>query len=846
LIGLPPSIGEVQTFLANPDPDAYEKVVDQLLRSPQYGERWARPWLDLARYADSSGFQRDNLWEIWPYRDWVIGALNRDMPFDQFTIEQLAGDLLPDATIEQKIATGFNRCAPINVEAGSDQEESRVNQVFDRVNTLGTVWLGTTIECAQCHNHKYDPFTLKAYYQLFAFFNNTPQESEFANPRTTIALEFAGPYLTLPDPKIEQRRAAMQEKIEALNSQLDAAAEKLLARQADWEQGLARELNNLTQTHLLEMANFETESGTAQERLADKSVLVRDDSNDAVPERDTYRFTVHTRLTNITGFKLEALTDPSLPGEGPGRGDDKRPNFVLTDFNVVAFAAGKTNVQSIEFREARASFEQKNFDAAKAIDRDLKTGWGIAPQFSKDHWAIFECALPVGSSEGTTFNFVLKQNNGGARTIGRLRLSALTGPIHASDVPAEVVAILKSSATDRSDVQKSRLNAFYLSLQPQLEKIKTERGKVIAELKSVQLPQTLAMQELKAPRMSTAFVRGNFLEKGEPVEADVPAVLPPFGEAPRNRLGLARWLVSTNNPLTARVIVNRWWAEFFGHGLVTTPEDFGTRGDLPTHPELLDWLACEFMERGWSVKHIQRLIVTSATYRQDSHASSQLRTADDLNKLYGRGARFRLDAEMIRDNALAIAGLLSLKMGGPPAYPYQPPGIWESKIGGNPVSYGVSEGEDRHRRGIYTVQKRTSPYPSFISFDAPNRNTCTVRRPRSNTPMQALTLLNDPVYVEVAHAFAKKVLKEKSSATVEQKIRYAFELCVARAPQENEMKTLVRLYHEQLQASRTNPAATEVLLREVSKPDGVDAAEFAAWFSIASALLNFNETITKS
>jgi len=878
LIGLPPSPGDVEKFLSDKDPVAYEKVVDLLLASPQYGERWVRPWLDLARYADSSGYQRDNLWDIWPYRDWVINALNRDMPFDQFTIEQLAGDLLPDATLEQKIATGFNRCAPINVEAGSDQEESRVNQIFDRVNTVGTVWLGSTIECAQCHNHKYDPFSQKEYYQLFAFFNNTPKESEFANPRTTIALEFAGPYLELPDANIERQRAAFQEKIRDLDQENEVASEKLLAGQTKWELNLAGELGALTQTHLLDPAKFETESGSAHETLEDKSVLLRNDDNDVVPERDTYTVTVHTKLDGITGFKIEALADPSLPGEGPGRGDASRPNFVLTDLRIAVSVPGRSQSQEVELRNPRASFEQKNFAAEKAIDADTKSGWAIGQQFSKDHWAVFETTSPAGSSEGATFVFTLKQNSGASRLIGRLRLSALTGVLRSNDVPADVVSILQTPLAKRSEAGRKRVTAHYLSRQPELEKIKAGRAKLNAELKNLRLPQTLAMQEMDEPRISSTFVRGNFLEKGELVQPDVPSVLPPLTGNSRDRLALARWLVSTNNPLTARVVVNRWWAELFGHGLVTTPEDFGIKGDLPTHPELLDWLACELMEPGrsrgdealtnkskienlksgldqslltssparpWSMKHVHRLIVTSATYRQSSRVSLELLERDDQNKLYARGPRFRMDAEMIRDNALAAAGLLSSKMGGPPVKPVQPPGIWENKVGGVPVTYDVSEGEDRYRRGIYTVWKRTSPYPSFITFDAPTRNACTVKRPRSNTPLQALTLLNDPVYVEAAQALAKRVLTEKPSANVEEKLRYAFALCVGRTPSAREIKILTNLYEEQLQSSRNDVAAAKKLFRDISKPPGVDVSEFAAWYSVATALLNLDETVTK-
>jgi hypothetical protein len=851
LIGLPPSPKDVADFLADKSPDAYEKVVDRLLASPQYGVRWARPWLDLARYADSCGFQRDNLWQIWPYRDWVINAMNADMPFDQFTIEQLAGDLLPNATVEQKVATGFNRCTPINVEAGSDQEESRVNQVFDRVNTLGTVWLGTTIECCQCHNHKYDAFTQKEYYQLFAFFNNTPKESRFANPRTTINLEFNGPYLKVPNPQTDAQRGAMEQKIRAIEEQIEVARKTLLAGQPAWEIQMTAKLTKVAQAHVLDIAKFECESGTPHEILNDKSVILHDDENDAVPDRDTYTITVQSTLTGITAFKLETLADPSLHGGGPGRGDPERPNFILSDFKVTASTAN-AQPQPVAIRKARADFEQRNYPVSKAIDNDPKSGWGITPQFGKDHWAVFETTTPVGSSIGTTFKFTLAQNFGGSRLIGRLRLSAITGDAAQPEIPSDVVAISKTPAANRTETQRAKLSDFYLSTQPELAKLSSTRAKLKTDLKALETTTTLAMEETQ-PRSSTIFVRGNFLDKGGEVQADVPAVLPPMDDGPRNRLTLARWLVTTNNPLTARVTVNRWWAEFFGHGLVTTPEDFGVKGDLPTHPELLDWLACEFMspkshvqpgDKPWSRKHIHRLIVTSATYRQSARMTPELRERDDQNKLYARGPRFRMDAEMIRDNALAAAGLLSLKMGGAPVHPYQPPGIWESKVGGFPLRYEISEGEDRYRRGIYTVIKRTSPYPSFITFDAPNRNTCVVRRPRSNTPLQALTMLNDPVYVEAAGALAKRVLADKQSSNIDDKINYAFELCTARLPDERELALLRNLFQEQLAASQSETGSQKLLAKD--RPNTVTGAEFAAWYSVASAILNLDETITKS
>jgi hypothetical protein len=845
LIGLPPSPAQVEAFLGDTSPDAYEKVVDQLLASPHYGERWARPWLDAARYADSLGFQRDDLWDLWPYRDWVIKAFNADMPFDQFTIEQIAGDLLPGSSDDQKVATGFNRCTPTNIEAGADQEETRVNQVFDRVNTVGTIWLGTTLECAQCHNHKYDPFSQKEYYELFAFFNNTPKETDFQSAKATAALRLVGPHLNLPDPATEQQAAALNEKIKALDQKIEPLTAKLVDAQEAWEKQVVAELADAAQVHVLEVSGFEVDSDSGHQILEDKSVLLQANDNAAIPARDIYTVTVFSKLTDITGFKLEVLTDPSLPGGGPGRGDEKNPNFVLTDFRVTAQMAG-SDKRTLKLANAAASFEQRNFPAANAIDDKPRTGWAINPEFFKDHWATFELRSTEGSADGTTFTFKLHQEYGGGRTIGRLRFSAITGKATGTQtLPVDIVAILKKPAADRSKSEQTRLTNFYLSRASDLAALKTERTKLAAELKRVRLPRTLVMEELDKPRASTMFVRGSFLEKGEPVQPAVPAILHPLPDGQRTRLALAQWLTSTNNPLVARVTVNRWWLEMFGQGLVATPEDFGIKGELPTHPDLLDWLAVEFMERGWSMKHIHRLIATSATYRQSSKVTPALLKADDQNKLYARGPRFRMDAEMIRDSTLAATGLLSLKMGGPPVRPYQPPGIWESKVGGEAITYETSEGEDQYRRGLYTVWKRTSPYPSFITFDAPNRNSCAIKRTRSNTPLQSLTLLNDPVYVEAAQALATRVLKERSAAPLAEQLRFAFQLCTSRQPSSNELRILTNLFQEQLKTSRGDLVATGKLVTIFAKDIKADPAELSAWYSIATALLNLDETITK-
>ncbi|HJZ53986.1 MAG TPA: PSD1 and planctomycete cytochrome C domain-containing protein, partial [Gemmataceae bacterium] len=659
LTGLPPTPAEVEAFVNDQSPDAYEKLVDRLLASPQFGVKWARPWLDAARYADSHGFQRDDLRDLWPYRDWVVDALNADLPFDRFTVEQLAGDLLPNATPRQRVATGFGRAAPTNVEAGSDPEETRVNQVFDRVNTVGTVWLGTTVECAQCHDHKYDPFTQKEYYRLFAFFNNTALEADRANPQVPGSIRFLGPTMTLDDPVTAAIRAKLEARIADVARRLAAREDQLRQPDEGWEAATRKAAADAPREHLLEVRAFDSLGGATHEVLKDGSVLLGGDP----PDRDTYTVTVRTTVTGIRGFKLEALIDPSLPGNGPGRGDKARPNFVLHTFAVTAARPGG-QPEAVKLVAARADFAQTNFSPAGAIDADPQTGWAINPQFGKPHWAVFDTAGPVGFEGGTEFTFTLVQNHGGGRTIGRLRLSAVTGSTNGAAVPAAVVAALEVPAAERTAAQRKAILDYRLGQDAEYARLQAERRRLETELARVPVVKTLVMQELPTPRPTTSFKRGDFRTPGERVEPGTPAALPPFDPSlPRNRLGLARWLVSRDNPLTARVTVNRLWAELFGRGLVATPEDFGAKGDPPSHPELLDWLAVEFMEPGgagpWSVKHVIRTVVLSATYRQSSRFTPELRGKDPDNRLLARGPRFRLDAEGVRDNALSIAGLLS-------------------------------------------------------------------------------------------------------------------------------------------------------------------------------------------
>jgi hypothetical protein len=660
LIGLPPTVEQVEAFERDTRPGAYKHVVDDLLASPQYGERWARPWLDLARYADSNGFQRDGFREVWAYRDWVIRALNDDLPFDQFTIWQVAGDLLPNATPDQKVATGFQRCTTVNVEAGTDQEENRVNAIIDRVNTTATVWLGATIACAQCHNHKYDPLTQREYYQLFSYFNNTRIETAARGNDEASGRDFVGPWIDLAGAVASgDRRQVLERRVASLAEQLNLLTKEFAEGQAEWE----------------------------REVLADAAALEK--------------------------------------------------------------------------------------------------------------------------------------------------------------LPPATRKLLETSSDQRTKQQRRQLANYYVGLQEEIKELRVNLAAAKKDLETLKPPTTLVMEELAEPRMTSVFKRGNFLDMGPQVEAGVPAALHPLREdAPANRLGLAQWLVDERNPLIGRVTVNRWWAEFFGQGLVATPEDFGTQGEPATHPELLDWLATEFIRGGWSQKAIHRLIVTSATYRQSSKVSPSLLARDPQNRLYARGPRLRLPAETIRDNALAISGLLSDKLGGPPVYPPQPEGIWRV-TGQVDNNYYTSQGDDRYRRGVYVIWRRSAPYPSFVNFDAPERSSCVVQRPRTNTPLQALTLLNDPVYVEMALALAQRIATATPSEDIAARAEYGFQLCMARRPREHEARLLADVFRRELAHYRADRAAARKLLGQRKPPAGVSAAELAAWFHVANILLNLDETITK-
>ena len=648
LIGLPPTPEEVDAFVADTRPDAYERVVDRLLASPHYGERWARPWLDLARYADTQGYEKDPRRSMWPYRDWVINALNRNLPFDQFTIEQLAGDLLPNATNDDRIATGFHRNTMINTEGGVDPEEYRVLALIDRVNTTATVWLGTTLGCCQCHSHKYDPFKQTEYYQFLAFFNNTA-DSGSDN----------GPEVELSTPAAVADRA----EIARLEAHLNAITSNLARAQMEWEQ---------------------------------------------------------------------SLKSPNSPGSR----------------------------------------------AAKAVP-----------------------------------------------------------------IPQLIATILAVPADQRTPAQKDELLKYFRSIDPALLSERQRLEKLRKKLAEERVT-TLVMQELPSPRQSHIFTGGSFLNPGDVVTPGIPAVLNPLKPAagqPLNRLALAKWLVEPANPLTARVAVNRFWAQHFGVGLVATVEDFGTKGERPSHPELLDWLATEFVRRGWDMKAMQRLIVTSATYRQSSRIAPASVERDPQGRLLSRFPRNRLEAELVRDQALAISGLLSPKIGGPSVMPPQPDGVWSNPYSGD--RWATSAGADRYRRGLYTFWKRTSPYPEFTNFDAPSREFCVARRPRTNTPLQALTVLNDPVYIEAAQSLARRMMREVADDPPA-RVRRGFLLVLARSPKPAELERLLSLYrHEMAYFSEDGATAKAMAGSAAAELKSSELAQAAAWTVVANVLLNLDETL---
>jgi hypothetical protein len=1016
LTGLPPTPEQADAFVDDASPPAYELLVDKLLASPHYGERWARRWLDLARYADTNGYEKDRPRSIWAWRDWVINAFNADLPFDQFTIEQLAGDMQPNATRDQIIATGFHRNSMINEEGGVDPLEYRFYSTVDRVQVTSTTWLGLTMACAQCHTHKFDPISHTEYYRFMACLNNAVE-----------------PTIEVSDPVAAGKRKKIQEQIDALEA---ALPDKFpIETRIAWQTPGA--------------AEFASQNGTEAEFLSDGSFRVGGKN----PDKDTYTIKFDIGTQRLSHVQVEAIPDEQIHNGGPGRSDSG--NFVLSELEMEVPAATGTWPRRLKFESAEADYHQEGFPEANAIDGKADTGWAIGGPGggAKHRDAIFALADPLELNNPAVVTIRLVQNFGGHHTLGRFRVSfgqeltdkslteqhrrelrdkrcvkwladrlpgvatwkplrpvaaTSTAPILTIESDNSVFASGDFTKSDTYTLKFRNLHAglkairlemlpddrlpqrgpgsvsyegpegdFWLStirvkadgqtlaltnasesfangennaakaidddpqsgwsisggqgkvqnavfqftktltntnelqvdlicekyyaaglgrfrvrvtaddaakaselddnavsvlanyrdinklellfastnaaserelLLRQFAEISPDFAKPRREIENLRaqmpkFPTTLVMLERPVghPRLTFRHHRGEFLQPKEEVTPGVPSFLPPLPESsPKNRLTLAKWLVSGANPLTGRVIMNRHWEALFGRGFVRTTEDFGFQGDLPSHPELLDWLAIEFVRQGWSQKKMLKLMVMSATYQQASVVTAELRERDPLNVLLTRGPRFRLEAEMVRDSALVASGLFADKVGGPSVYPPQPPGV-SSEGAYGALEWKTSEGPDRYRRGLYTFAKRTTPYAMTATFDGPSGEACLARRERSNTPLQALTLLNDTVFLECARALGQ--MAAKMDGEVAARVECLFRRCLTRAPSNEERARLVQFYQTQF----ARLASGELNAADImATKNGEQLNEQAAWTAIARVLLNLDETITKS
>ena len=836
LTGLPPTIEEVDAFVKDARVDAYERLVDRLLGEPAHGEHLARSWLDVARYADSNGYSSDASRDIWAWRDWVIDALNNNMLFDQFTVEQIAGDLLANATDSQIIATGFHRNTMFNEEDGIDEEEFRTKAVKDRVSTTMTAWMGATMMCCECHDHKYDPLTQKEFYQLYAFFNNVPE---------------TGGGRGGPKPFFELNRSADQRKeIDEIEKRLAAAIEerdharartKELA--AKWEADLKAGSDPVVWS-VLDPSQFRSEWGAELKKLDDLSIL----STGFRPEREVVRFVAETELAKITAVRVELLPDSSLPAGGSGRFDSGEGAFTL----LTATAAPKSDpaaAKTITFRAAMADYSHPKLPVKGLIDA-TKPGWGVGGATGRRHHAILSVADPSHRDGGTRLRIRLHQELGASYIIGRFRISVTNtpGPFTAdrSSLSSDVASILAKPADRRSAAETAKLLNYYdTEVSAHLTDAVNVLNVELDEAKNRER-RTMVMRESDEPRKAFVQTGGSFLAPSQPVEPSVPAVFHPLhGNAERqpSRLDLAHWLTDPNNPLMARVTVNRFWQGVFGTGIVSTPEEFGTRGELPTHPILLDWLATEFVRLEWDVKGMLRLLVTSMTFRQASEVTPAMLERDAENRYYTRGPRHRLDGEMVRDTALVVSGLLNAKIGGQSVFPHQTGNLWiERGLGVWPTSTGGA----LYRRSMYTYWRRAIPHPFLATFDGPSREFCVVKRPRTNTPLQALATLNSKHFAEAARFFADRILKQGLSTDAD-RIEFAFRCCLARPPQQHESEVLLRLLKDRVKYFRDHgdEAAKVTANGGPLKATGGTLEDIAAWTVVANVLINLDETLTR-
>jgi mono/diheme cytochrome c family protein len=852
LIGLPPTIAEVDAFLADRSDSAYDKLVTRLLDSPHYGERWGRIWLDAARYADSDGYEKDKSRQVWFYRDWVINALNRDLPYDQFIITQIAGDLLPNASQDEKVATGFLRNSMINEEGGVDPEQFRMEAMFDRMDAIGKSVLGLTIQCAQCHSHKFDPLTQEEYYRMFAFLNNTYEAN-------------AAVYT----PNDQMRRASIFARIHEVEAELQHKHPDWPERMAAWEKQVT---SNQPEWKVIQPEVEEISTGGQKFLpLKDGSFLAQG----YAPTKHSVSMSIKTAVNPITAVRLELLNDPNLPLNGPGRSIEG--TGALTELRLDAKPAdGSGKSTRVKFAGATADIRMPETplkpyyddNSGKkrvigpiefAIDGKNETAWGIDAgpgRRNQPRKAVFTLEKPIVNPNGTLLTFEITQNHGGWNSddnqnhnLGRFRFSITSSPkAEADPLPAAVREILAIPRERRTPAQTAAVFGYWRTTVPEW---KDANEKIEALWKQHPEPATqLVLEARESPRGTFVLQRGDFLKPTRPVTPGVPAFLNSLpSNAPATRLTFARWLVDRGSPTAARSIVNRVWQTDFGTGLVSTSEDLGSQSEAPSHPELLDWLAVEFMERGWSLKALHRLIVSSSTYRQSSRVTPALTVRDPYNRLLARGPRMRVDAEAVRDLALAASGLLSLKVGGPSVFPPAPAFLFQPPASYGPKVWKESTGEDRYRRALYTFRFRSVPFPALQVFDAPNGDFSCVRRTRSNTPLQALTTLNEPLFLECARALALRTIREGGEWDSD-RVTYAFRVCLARRPSAEESDALLALLHrqnERFEKGALNP--WDLLVDDAAHrpklPDGVTPARLAAWTAVSRVLLNLDETITK-
>ena len=941
LVGLPPTPEEVDAFVADKSSNAYEKQVERLLASPHYGEKWGRHWLDAARYADSDGFEKDKTRNVWFYRDWVVNAFNKDLPYDQFITKQLAGDLLPNATQDDIVATGFLRNSMVNEEGGADPEQFRMEALFDRMDAIGKSVLGFTIQCAQCHNHKFDPISQEEYFRLFAYLNNDHETKRVVYSN------------------------ADQMRVANLSREMRDIEEGLRHRTSDWEQRMAEWEADVTKGQpewimIQPYAEDITTGGQKFARQTDGSIVAQ---SYAVAKSGPH-FWLTNDLQNITAFRIELLTDPNLPANGPGR--SLNGTCALTEFTVDALPVGTTNKTRIKFNNATADFNMpetplgaEHYDKSTnnrvvgpisfANDDNVNTAWGIDAgpgRRNTDRQAVFTCVTNAGFTSGTIWDIRLVQRHGGwsgdlhmNNNIGRFRLSVTTNtrPIIADSVPKRVRNILAIPREKRSPQQiaavfshwrttmgSTRVSRVVDGVTPSTSSIKPSEKMLVETNNSAehlvehaggvhslnadiatrfidandkiekvwaQWPEgetqlsLMARDDLRETRL---LKRGDFLKPANVVQSGTPAFLHPLApNADGSRLTFANWLMDKKSPTTARSFVNRVWQCYFGTGLLESPEDFGTRAELPSHPELLDWLASEFMlptdseaengqrrkgekEKGasgggvssahsplftsaapppWSIKHLHRLIVNSATYRQSSRVTPELYTRDPYNRLLARGSRFRVEGEIVRDIALASSGLLNPTLGGHSVFPPAPEFLFLPPVSYGPKDWPVSTGPDRYRRSLYIFRFRSVPYPLLQTFDAPNGDFSCVRRLRSNTPLQALVLLNETTFMECAQALARKTLVEGGKSDKE-RIDFAFRRALSRPPTDSEQNELLTLLKKQTQHIGDGWVnATELATGKSTAPDKLPAnitpTQLAAYTVVSRVLLNLDETITK-